>query len=53
MPESYFAKFGRNDIISHWWYDEAKEQALQDAMDDDTSLPVGEVEVRYWEESVQ
>ncbi|MBD3306481.1 hypothetical protein GF348_08895 [candidate division KSB3 bacterium] len=53
MPESYFAKFGRNDIISHWWYDETKEQALQDAMDDDTSLPVGEVEVRYWEESVQ
>jgi len=33
-----------------WWFEPAKEQALKEAMANDTSLPVGDVDVKYWPE---
>jgi microcin C transport system substrate-binding protein len=49
IPESYFTKFGDSgDILSLWWYDEAKDKTLQEAMKKDTTLPVGEMIVDYW-----
>ena len=36
------------DILAHWWFDDSKELALEKAMNDNTSLPVGEVEQKYW-----
>ena len=36
------------DILAHWWFDDSKESALEKAMNDNTSLPVGEVEQKYW-----
>ncbi len=51
IPESYFTKFGDSgDILSMWWYDEAKDKTLQEAMKNDMALPVGETEVKYWPE---
>jgi microcin C transport system substrate-binding protein len=49
MPASYFTKTGDYDnILSLWWYDEEKDKALQEAMKNRTTLPVGETEVKYW-----
>ncbi len=49
MPESYFAKIGDyNNILSLWWYDEEKDTALQEATKNDTTLPTGKTEVKYW-----
>lgn len=31
-----------------WWFEPEKEKALEEAMTNDTSLPVGEVDVMYW-----
>ena len=49
MPESYLTKFGdHRDMLSLWWYDEAQEKALKDAMKQNSELPVGESVVDYW-----
>jgi len=51
MPESYFSKIDEimfQSMLTLWWYDEEKEKALQEAIKNNTSLPVGETEVRYW-----
>jgi microcin C transport system substrate-binding protein len=49
MPESYFTKFGDfRGMVSLWWYDEAKDQALQEAMKNKAELPVGEMIVDSW-----
>jgi hypothetical protein len=31
-----------------WWYDPAKEEKLNEGMTNNTSLPVGELDQRYW-----
>lgn len=50
IPESYTTKFGdHNDVLSLWWYDEENEKALNESMKSDTTLPVGEIIVDYWE----
>lgn len=49
MPESHFTKFGDyNDMLSLWWYDEEKDQALQEAMKKKTDLPVEETIADFW-----
>jgi microcin C transport system substrate-binding protein len=52
MPDYYFIKFTElgayNSILWHWWYDEEKDKALKEAMENDTALPVGETIVDYW-----
>ena len=51
MPGSYVTKTGDfREILSLWWFDEEKTQALEEAMKKDAKLPVGEVEVKYWSE---
>jgi microcin C transport system substrate-binding protein len=51
IPESYFSRFGNyRDILSMWWYDEAKAKALEEAIDKNAPLPVGETQIRYWHE---
>ena len=34
--------------FTHWWFDSAKEKALEEAMANDTDLPVGPKDVKYW-----
>jgi len=58
----YWDKFGYPDYMvtrytgdyrtafTHWWYEPEKEQALKQAMANDTNLPVGTVDVKYWPE---
>ena len=49
MPEGYCNKFGNyEDIISLWWHDPEKDQALQEAIGTDASLPGGDTDVKYW-----
>lgn len=48
-PKTYFTKIGgQENIKSLWWIDPEKEKALEEAMKNDKSLPVGEIEVRPW-----
>ncbi len=37
-------------IFRYWWVDPEKEKALEDAMNNNTSLPVGELDVMFWPE---
>jgi len=58
----YWDKFGYPDYMvgrytgdyrsafTLWWFEPEKEKALEEAMTNDTSLPVGEVDVMYWPE---
>ena len=58
----YWDKFGYPDymvsrytgdyrsIFTYWWIDPEKEKILEEAKANDTSLPVGEVDVKYWPE---
>ncbi len=52
MPAGYVTRFGDyRDLISLWWIDPQKEAALAKAMADNAvQLPVGQTEVRYWQE---
>jgi len=50
-PASYVTKIGdqvENSILLLWWFDEAREKALKDAMDKDRDLPLGETVVKPW-----
>lgn len=51
-PESYLTRVGDStDIPFYWWIDPQKEQQLANGMrDSSVTLPVGETEVRYWDE---
>ncbi|HVY63988.1 MAG TPA: extracellular solute-binding protein [Gammaproteobacteria bacterium] len=51
-PEGYFTRIGdQSDIPSLWWIDPQKDAALRRARGDDgVNLPVGETEVRYWQD---
>ncbi len=37
------------DIFTYWWFDPEKVAALDAAQKNNTTLPVGEVEIKYWE----
>lgn len=51
-PDYYFPRTSDYDtaVLAYWWYDPDKAAALEEAMRTGKSLPVGEVEVRYWPE---
>jgi microcin C transport system substrate-binding protein len=51
-PEGYLTRVGDyDDMISLWWIDPERERQLMRAMGDaSVKLPVGETEVRYWQE---
>jgi microcin C transport system substrate-binding protein len=50
-PESYLTRIGDyTDLPTLWWVDPQKEQRLQEAMKNNSSLPVGPTEIRYWPE---
>ena len=49
-PEKYFSKSGDyTGMIAYWWIDPAKEKALEEAIKNGTSLPVGETVQRPWD----
>ncbi len=52
FPAGVLTRIGdQRDITSLWWVDPQKQQALTQAMGSGTAtLPVGPVEVRYWQE---
>jgi microcin C transport system substrate-binding protein len=51
-PDSYYSRIGSyRDLQNFWWIDPQKEARLKQAMADPSiKFPVGETEVRYWEE---
>ncbi len=51
-PQGSLTRIGdQRDVTSLWWVDPQKQQALTQAMGSATAaLPVGPVEVRYWQE---
>jgi len=48
MAERYYGNY--YSILRMWWFDPNVEQTLDKAMANDTSLPVSELDVRYWQE---
>lgn len=40
-------------IYEYWWYDHARIKQLKEAMAQDKSLPIGEMEVKYWPEYLE
>jgi len=51
-PEYMVTRFGGDyrSIFTHWWFEPEKAQALEEAIANDTDLPVGDVNVRFWPE---
>ncbi len=51
-PESYLSRTGDyTDMVAYWWVDPARDAELRRAMGDaSVSMPVGEVEVRFWQD---
>ena len=49
-PEWMFTKNGgdRWSIFSYWWIDPEKEKQLESAMENDESLPVLDIENKFW-----
>jgi microcin C transport system substrate-binding protein len=51
MPEGYLTRQGdASDIPSLWWVDRQQEAALTKAMRENGTMPVGQPDVRYWEQ---
>ncbi len=51
-PEYMVTRYGGDyrSVFTLWWYEPAKEAALKEAMANDTDLPIGEIDVKYWPE---
>ena len=49
-PEYMVDRFvgNRESIFFLWWFDPEKEARLEKAMANDTSLPVGDVDIKFW-----
>jgi microcin C transport system substrate-binding protein len=49
-PEYMVDRFvgNRESIFFLWWFDPEKEARLETAMINDTSLPVGDVDIKFW-----
>jgi microcin C transport system substrate-binding protein len=51
MPDYILSKTSdERSLLSTWWFDSEKEEALRKARQDGTKLPIGEEEVRWWDE---
>lgn len=51
MPDYILSRTGdQRSLVSLWWYDEEKHEALRQARANRTNLEVGEEEVRWWDE---
>jgi microcin C transport system substrate-binding protein len=51
MPDYILAKTSdQRSIVSLWWYDEARDKALQEARQKNSKLKVGPEIVRWWDE---
>ena len=51
MPAFYLTKMGDiNDVLTLWWHDPDRDRGLKEAMNQNKSLPVGPVDVKYWME---
>ena len=48
MLTKYGGRF--EDILYHWWFDAEKDKALQNAMKNNESLPLGETEHTFWKD---
>jgi hypothetical protein len=49
-PEGYLTRRGDHyDIPSLWWIDPSKQAKLTEAMKNNSPLPVGQIDARYWE----
>ncbi|RMH73103.1 MAG: ABC transporter substrate-binding protein [Gemmatimonadetes bacterium] len=51
-PEYMVSRYGGDyrSVYSYWWYDPEKVHRLYEAIENDTPLEIGELEVRYWPE---
>ncbi len=51
-PEYMVTRYGGDyrSVFSLWWYEPEKEAALKEAMANNTSLPIGEIDVKFWPE---
>ena len=51
-PDYMLTKYGGRfeDILYHWWFDTEKDKALQNAMKNNGSLPLGETEHTFWKD---
>ena len=49
-PEYMVSRFTGDyrTAFTHWWFDPAKEKALEEAMANDSDLPVGPKDIKYW-----
>lgn len=46
MADRYVGDY--ESIFKLWWFDADKMAALEDAMKNDTTLPIGELDVKFW-----
>lgn len=50
MPDYYLSKTGdHRTLVSLWWFDEEKADALTEAIKNNKELPVGEEIVKWWD----
>tara|TARA_S200000501_G_C20868918_1_gene763349 strand:+ start:2164 stop:4089 length:1926 start_codon:yes stop_codon:yes gene_type:complete len=51
-PEHMVSRFGGDytSIFSYWWFDPEKVERLENAMENGTSLPVDELDIKFWPE---
>lgn len=49
-PEYMVSRYGGDyrSIFTYWWIDPVKDAALKNAVEKDTSLPVGTMDVKFW-----
>ena len=51
-PDYMLSKYGgrMEDILYHWWFDDGKAKKLENAMDSNTKLDVGEMNQTFWKD---
>jgi len=51
-PEHLVSRYGGDyrSIFAYWWFDPEKVARLEDAKKNNTSLPVGELDIKFWPE---
>tara|TARA_X000001036_G_scaffold414283_1_gene429330 strand:- start:6232 stop:8130 length:1899 start_codon:yes stop_codon:yes gene_type:complete len=51
-PEYMLTKYSGNytDILKHWWFESSKSEELDKAKQNNSDLPVGDIENTYWKD---